>query len=216
MTRALETVLDEANPNKMDSAQQLLKAGQAYGQIAMFKSGAVTSNKMALPEGQKATQITRAYSRAGTLTGYLTPVAPETVPTTGQVAVNANGDIVTAAADAVTQLEVEYIPVEGQILEDTVAVAASVATLPQSRRGQVLVSVSVVTGVIPGAKTVVARGTAAPTAGNCALSVLGTTVVFNAADVVAGTALIRYAAVPGVGSGVEDTIANKLLSQVAL
>ena len=216
MSRTLKTVLDEANPNKEPSAFQIAKAGSALGVVGAFVTGTVTSNKLTLPTGQKALQVLSAFSRVGTLTGYLTPIATETTPTTGQVAVNANGDIVFAVADAVTSAEVVYQPVEGEIYTDSVAVVASSATLLQSRRALKILSVSVVTGVIPGAKTVVARGTAAPTAGNVALNAAGAAVVFNAADVVAGTALITYIATPGVGNGPALPLSGRLLSDVSM
>lgn len=213
MTRTLRAALDESNPNKLPTAAQTLPLGRGLSLVSLLAFGAVGTNVLALPEEQKAGQILRAYARVGGSTGYKTVVAPETVPAAGQCSITPSGDVRFAAADAVTEAEVIYAPMEGEVFEDSVVVAASAATLSQSRRALQILSVTVDAGLSLGAKTVAARGSA-PAAGSAALSVAGTGLAFNAADVVAGRATVRYIAVPGVGYGPQASIASTLRSQV--
>lgn len=214
MTRTLRAALDESNPNKLPTAAQSLPLGRGLSLLCLFAADAVASNVLVLPEEQKAGQVLRAYARVGGSTGYKTVVAAETAaPAAGQVAITPSGDIRFAAADAVTEAEVIYAPMEGEIFEDSVEVAASAATLSQSRRALQILSVTVDVGLIPGAKAIAARGSA-PAAGSAALSAAGTGLAFNAADVVAGRATVRYIAVPGVGNGPDESIASALQSQV--
>lgn len=214
MTRNLRAALNESNPNKLPTASQLLPMGNALSLLSLLAVDAVASNVLVLPEEQKAGQVLRAYARTGGAPGYKTVVAPETTPAAGQCAITASGDVAFAAADAVTSAEVIYAPAEGEVFEDTVDVAGSAATLSQSRRALQILSVEVVTGLIPGAKTPVARGSV-PAAGEAALNAAGTGVAFNAADVVAGRATIRYRAVPGVGAGASPSIASSLRATVS-
>lgn len=216
MSRVLSTVLDEANPNKNPSALQTVRNGRALRTVTAFREGAVATNVFTLPEDAKAAEIVRAFKRVAGTTGYSVVVAPETAaPAATQVTVAPNGDILFAAADAVTQAEILYQPMEGEIFEDTVSVAASLALFAQSRRGLLLISATIVTGVIPGAKTVVARGTASA-AGQAAISIVGTGVLFNAADVVTGVARLRYIAVPGVGNSALASLSGRLLGSVEM
>ena len=210
MARALKVVLDESNPNKVAAGFQLAKAGTVLEKNApQTVSGAVVSDVLVLPEGAKAAQIISAFGTVGTVTGYFTPVDQESTPATTQVAVNATGDILFLTADAVTAAEVTYIPIEGSVVEDIVNVAASAAVLLASRSGRILLEAEVLTGATPGVKTINARD-ATPGGGTANLNLLGTGVDFNAADVVAGTARIKYIALPGVGSGADDSLLNRL------
>jgi hypothetical protein len=215
MARALATVLDESNPNKIPSALQSAKAGAAMRLTPAFREGTVAAHTLTLPETAKAGHVMRAFARTGAAPGYKTETAPETAaPGVGLCAVTPTGNILFNAADAVTAAEVVYEPLEGEVLQDTVPVTASVATLAQSRRAVILLSVNVTAGLVLGLKTVNARGTAAPAATNAALSNAGNTVVFNAADVVTGTATVRYIAVPGAGNGSTASLSNRLAGNV--
>jgi hypothetical protein len=215
MARDLEAVLDEANPNKLPTAAQVVRLGSGMGQIVAFREGAVALDVMQLPDTAKCALPLRVFRRTGGATGYCTVVAPETVPAAGQVSVTAVGDLLFAAADAVTAAEAYYEPVEGEFFEDEVTVGAgSIATLAQARRGVLLREAEVLVGVIPGVKLVVGRGTA-PAAGQAALSAAGGTVAFNAADAVAGDRVrLRYIATPGVGNGPAASLSGRLDSDV--
>ena len=199
MSRTLRAVFNESNANKLPSAGLELPLGDALGVLPHFVRAAVVSNVLALPSNLKAARVVNCYSVAGTLTGPLTPTNIA-VPTTGLVGTSASGDILFAPADAVTFAEVTYIPFEGPVISDLVQVAASVGTLLQGRGAQKILSVTVNTGLVLGAKTVDVRGTAGPAAGHAASQNDPTLVNFNATDVVTGTATITYVAQPGMGT----------------
>lgn len=218
MSRSLKAVLDEGQPQKLPSAAQEVLLGTCLLAAPLTAAGAVTTNKMVLPENAKAAVVLQAYSRAGTLTGYLKPeLAVGGSVTTGEVGVDGDGNIIFASADAVTDAEVSYVPVQGPIYEELVTVAASAATLLQSHRGVILLEVEVLAGVTLGVKVKDIRGTASPASGHVALTNAGTGVLFNSADVVAGRARVKYVAQPGYGNGAPASLVNRLLaSQSAL
>lgn len=209
MSRNLKAALNEANPNKIAAVLNAVRSGAAFGAIPQFFRGTVTADVLALPEELRAAAVLQGFRVAGGATGQIIPEVQGTTPAAGEAAPNPVGNVVFAAADVVTEAEVMYLPFQGEIFEDFVVVAASSATLLGSRRGAVLLSAEVVTGVIPGAKTVDFRG-AAIAAGEVGLALSGLTVTFNAADVVAGTARVRYVAQPGVGNGVQKSLATLL------
>lgn len=134
-----------------------------------------------------AAAVLYASARAGAGTpGVLTPVAYGAIPAAGQVAVAPNGRVVTAAADAWTDLDVVYVPEKGTIVEVTANVAANTLTLPTnvtSVGACTLLSATALTGGSVGAKIVDLPGAAAA-AGEAALNAAKTTVVFAGADAV--------------------------------
>lgn len=216
MSRSVDTVLDEANPNKLPSAMQLTEAGKAFrSNSAHIAQGAVAANVLALPENARAAGLLSVYSRVGGVTGYFGFAERESTPGAGNAAVDPIGNVEFAAADAVTNAEVVYLPAEGDIIEDSIQVPASgIGAFLQAREGVILLTATLVTGVVLGAKTVVTRGSA-PGAGEAALSDLGQP-IFLAADVGAGggTATVRYVARPGVGTGVDVDLLARLAQQI--
>lgn len=134
-----------------------------------------------------AAAVLYASARAGAGTpGVLTPVAYGAIPAAGQVAVAPNGRVVTAAADAWTDLDVVYVPEKGTIVEVTANVAANTLTLPTnvtSVGACTLLSATALTGGSVGAKIVDLPGAAAA-AGEAALNAAKTTVIFAGADAV--------------------------------
>lgn len=198
MARSLRSIMDEGEQGKMGNASQFGRAGTRAAMIARVTGQvAAVTNVIVLPDNQKAVTVIAAFSTAGTLTGRLTPVIG--VPATTQVSVNSAGNIVFAAADAVTSAEVVYQAVEGDVIEETIQVVASVGTLLSGRGAAVLISASVTAGVVLGAVTPSPRGAAAAT-GEARINTVGTGIAFNAAQVVTGTALVKYVATPGLGS----------------
>lgn len=215
MSRPLSDALNESNPNKLPNAGHDAMLGSALQKNpAQFGTFAVASNIAVLPTSAKAAQALSVFSRAGTLTGYLEVVAEETTPTTGQCSVNASGDIRFASADAVTSAEITWSPCEGDVITETMAIASSAGTFLQSRRARKLLSATVVTGVTPGAKAILPRGSAS-TAASVSINAAGTGLVWNSADVVAGTATISYIATPGQGTGVASALVDRLAGGVA-
>lgn len=209
MARTIKDVLNESNPNKLPSGAQIAQLGSALALEPIFIDSAVSANAIALPNASKAKLGLAAFASAGGATGPLAFVAGG-APVAGEFSVSAAGDLVFAAADAVTRAEVSYLPFEGEIITETVNVAASAAALPSGRKTSLLIAASVVTGIATGAKSVMARGSA-PAAGEAAINAAGSSIVFNAADVVAGSALLTYVITPG--SGGTSSLASRLAEQ---
>lgn len=147
-----------------------------------------TLDVIALPDGSKASTITRAYARTGTAgTGPLTIVAPDVTPATGEIGVAPNGNIVTLAADALTDIDVTYIPQRGDVVESVYPATAHVVSLPAGvtdRHVITALEVEAVEGTATGNKVVLTPGAGAPAAGQARLNVAKTTVTFAAADAV--------------------------------
>lgn len=212
MASTVQEELNRANPNNLPDLARLAELGDGLAQIsARTERVAVAANFATLSRPARA--ILRAWSRAGGTTGTLVPVAPETTPGAGQCAIDENGRIECAAADAVTSLEVTYIPLEGALIEETIPVsAAGVGTLNNARSAVLMVSAELFApAAVPGAKTQRPRGTAVPAAGQFALQADGETVNFAGADCGADcTATVSYYAFPGVGAGTSDTFGERL------
>jgi hypothetical protein len=134
-----------------------------------------------------ACAVLYASARAGAGTpGVLTIVAYGSVPAAGEICVAPNGQLVTATADAWTDLDVVFVPEKGTIVEVTANVSANTLTLPTNVTtvgACTLMECTVLTGGSVGAKFVELPGTA-PAAGSAALNAAKTTVAFNAGDAV--------------------------------
>jgi hypothetical protein len=213
----LRQALTNSNPNSLGPNFQTLDAGQAMLAIARTYRGAVTSNKIVLPEDGKAARILHCYGM-GTTSGFKTPLAvgSNTAPATTECSVNGQGDITFAAADAITTAYVVYVPYQGyQVYEDTVDVASNLGTLLGSRRAAVLLGATSLAGTLTGVFTPVNRG-AAPTTGLANISVADDgKIQFAAADAVT-RATVRYLAVPGYGGGVKPNLTDALASEVQM
>jgi hypothetical protein len=205
--RPLSTILNESSPGKLPSALQYLRVGRALSGIPRaVRSNALVANELVLDNDKKAAAILFAYARAGGATGELAPVVG--VPGAGQVAIGPTGNILCAAADAVTDLEVVYVSHEGELVTETGAqVVGSAFTPAFGRSVAILIAATVLTGVAPGAMAVTARASV-PALGDAAADDVGL-VQFNAGNVVAGTATVTYIAFPGIGSA-EVASAEKL------
>jgi hypothetical protein len=145
-----------------------------------------TVDAIVLPAHARASAVLRATVRAGGVTGELTPQAFGTTPTTGQIAVAPNGNIVVVATDAITDMDVVYVPERGDVIETVFPVVSHSITLPTSitTRGVVLLAeVEALEGTSTGAKKILVPG-GSPSAGQAALGIAKGTVVFAAADAV--------------------------------
>lgn len=199
----LKTSINRANPNTLADAARLVALGDVLRASPTFlrkKAPAASSNVLAtllalsLNDDAKASTILRAYARTATAgTGELTVVAFGTTPTTGQIAVAPNGDIVTLAADAITSLDVLYQPEKGDVYEQEVDVATNVLTIPTQftsnvpgvAGGVILLHEAVATvGTATGNKIILVPGAGAPAAGQARLNLAKTTVTFAGADAV--------------------------------
>ncbi len=155
-----------------------------------------TLHALQLPDHSRAAVIHRATVRAGGVAGELTPVAYGTTPTTGQIAVAPNGDIVVLAADAITDLDVVYSPERADVIgivdSDSPGlyfpVVSNVLTLPTTgafaRGVSLLLEAEAMSGTSTGKKIVLAPGAGAPSAGQCRLNVAKSTITFAVADAV--------------------------------
>lgn len=207
MSRTLHTILNEGNLNRLGNAARDAQLGTLLGLTPKLIYSAVATNTLVLPDDAKCAAILRCYVTAGTTTGYMTPTNLAT-PTTGLVGISATGNILFAAADAVTAAQVIYVSHEGVVREEIVSVATNVGTLLGSRQSMLLLEAESLAGTLTGDFTVTARA-ATPTTGLAALGLTGKTVVFAAADAVT-SARIKYVEFPvsGVSALLKSAVAN--------
>jgi len=192
--------LNNGNPNSIPHLLQMAGAGEALALIPRTVRGAVASHKLTLPEKAKAARVLIAYGM-GTTSGYKSALAAgsSAAPATGEVTVNAQGDIVFATADAITSATVTYVAVEGEVFEETVDVVANEGVLLGTRRATLLLGATRTAGGALGACTIVQRP-GVPAAGQAAIGAADDSkVAFAAADAVT-RATVRYLAVPGIGN----------------
>jgi hypothetical protein len=146
-----------------------------------------TVDVIQLPDGGPASVVLRATVRAGGVTGELAAQAFGTTPTTGQIAVAPNGDIVVLATDAITDMDVVYVPERGDVVEAVFPVVSNVLTIPPalvSKGVILLLEAESVEGDLKAKLRVLVPG-GSPTTGQVALtSVAKATVTFAAADAV--------------------------------
>lgn len=192
--------MDRVNPNTIADAFRLMALGSfLQGQVPQVRrnvdmdaagtnpNNLATLDALTLPASGKASSIQRATVRAGGVTGELTPVAFGVTPATGEIAVGPNGDIVTLGTDAITDVDVNYLPERGDVVDSVFPVVSNVLTLPTAlvARGVVLLAdVNALEGTATGRKIVLVPGAAAPAAGQARLNLAKATVTFAAADAV--------------------------------
>lgn len=204
MSRILKTVLNEANPNRLPSALQVAMVGTALGIIARTVRVPVSGNVAVLPENARAQALLNVFVSAGTVNGQFGTLAPNATPTTTNAAINAQGNVAFFGTDAVTEAEITYIPVEGEIVEDVLTVASNVGLLHGSRKALVILE-AFDTSSGSSALTVLARGSANPAAGNTRIDTTGASLRFEAAVT---SATVRYVAEPlvSVGAALESSV----------
>lgn len=204
--------IDNGNPNVLADQMRDIKLGstlRSYPTSLRNKVPVADSHSLAtllaivLPDDAKAAFIYRATARTGTVTGELTVEPYGTTPSTGQIAVGPNGDIVTLAADAITNLDVEYLPERYDIYEFTgLPVASNVLTIPVAYSGApkgvvLLLEANALVGTAPGLKIPLVPGSGAPSAGQARLNIAKTTVTFASADAIT-SATVKLAIVAGL------------------
>jgi len=193
MSRILSAVLDQANPNNIADALRAVPVGRALGIISRTVRVPVVANVAVLPDTAKAAVLQNVFVSAGTVSGQFSVVAPNVVPATTQAAINALGNVAFLPADAVTEAEITYVAVEGDIFTDTLTVATNVGLLPSGRKAKVILSATNTTGGGSSALTVLARGSANPAAGNTRIDTTGASLRFEGAVT---SAVVRYVADP--------------------
>lgn len=193
---SLKNQLNLADPNTLPDMFRALGLGDVLRALpttlrkkapALNAGVLATLHAVGVAEDGAAHSLFRAYARAGGVTGELTVVAPNTTPASGQIAVAPNGDIVVLAADAITDLDVVYLPEKYDTIELTLPVASNSMALPAwvTARGVAILLEAVATkGTSTGEKIVLAPSAGAAAAGQARLVVAKSSVTFNATDAV--------------------------------
>lgn len=193
---SLKAELDKCNPNTMPTLLQKIRFGSLVRAMKTQLMGVdpaadayqlATVESIGLAEDAKAATVLRAYGRVGGVTaGELAVQAYGATPSTGQIAVAPNGDIVVLAADAWTSVEVYYEPMQYDVVEFELAAPAGDLTLPTSVAGKVLAlleaeATTVDSGGISGKKIILVNASSAPATTKAALNLAKTHVLFNTA-----------------------------------
>lgn len=115
-----------------------------------------------LPSTGKARSIIHAYARTSTNSVYgkltVADYASGSHPATGEISVAPNGDILLFATDAVTSLDIEYLPLRADVRTVVFPVVTGIVTLPASitTPGVVLLAkATVLAGTTLGEKSIV-------------------------------------------------------------
>ncbi len=191
-TNPLKDQIDAANPNTLADLMRKIQLGQVLrGQLpqvlrkqnpAADAAQLATLESLVLPNDAKATSILRATVRAGGVTGELAVQAYGTTPSTGQIAVAPNGDIAVLAADAITDMDVVYLPERGDVVTVTADVATGVLTIPApyvSRGVIALLDANATVGTVTGRKKILVPAAGLPATTKAQLNLAKSTVSFN-------------------------------------
>lgn len=202
MSETVKDAVNRADPNTLADALRKLGFGSFLRSmpvpIRKAAAGAVNTYASATArpvDGQDpaapAVSILSAYARAGLGTpGPLTNDGmTSTAPAAGHIAISPNGQIVTAAADAWTDLDVNYLPDLGDVIEYTGSVVpgTGVMALPAGitdRGVVVLLESEALTGTVTGKKIIIEPAAAAVAATKSALDTDKLSVWFAVADAV--------------------------------
>jgi hypothetical protein len=214
-TRTLQQVLDDANPTSLATALQQIGFGAVLRSLPVMVHAQVpetaptdalaTTHIVRLPDACKAQSLHRAYARVGTVSGELTCDAGRQTTTivTAHAAVTESGDIALLSTDAITSIDLEYVPAKQDIVEVTLPVVAAsgVCALPAwitTRGVKTIVGATIVTATNTGTCKVITPAAAVPTSTlNVNLNVAKTQVQFRIADAVT-LATIKLALVPAI------------------
>jgi hypothetical protein len=204
MAETIQQALNRADPNVLADQLRSLKFGDVLRSLpttirrrtaaadASVDATAFSTSDQA--EEARASTILSAYARAGA--GAPGALAVVTYPPVGanDIAIAPNGDIVTLAADAWTDMDVSYTVEKGDVVEVTanVVAATGVLTLPinvTTPGAVMLIEAEAIAATSTGIKEILAPG-AASAAGEARLNLAKATVVFAIADAVT-TARVR-------------------------
>jgi len=245
-----ESIREALNRADLNTIADLLRSG-AFGDVlrglpvylravapaAHTPQQLSTLDVIELPQDAKAAVILRATVKksGGSTIGELTIEPYGTTPSTTQVAVAPNGDIVfDHTTDLVTSVDVIYVPQKGDVLGNckysklgvtslTLAIdATGFAKLPAPYAGQaiLLMQANVTVGAVTGQKIILVPASAVVATTKAALSKDGTGVWFNLAtdaptqcvvDVLVASGLVSTGGVPGLNSPTTDI--NAVLEQ---
>jgi hypothetical protein len=163
-------VLNQADPNTLPDTLRAMGFGSMLRSMtvhlnraapvagALANGNLTTVDVIHLPDDAKACTILRATGRAGGTVDEFTPQAYGATPATTQCAVAPNGDIAFVhATDLVTDVDIEYVPMKGDVVEAILPCVAGVCTLPTSWTNagvKMLLEAEVLAGAVTGLKQV--------------------------------------------------------------
>lgn len=197
MATTLKDMLNKANPQELADFLRYCKLGDMVRSlpVRLCKQAPAagsgynlsTIDVITLPADAKAAYILRATSRAGTTCDELTPKAFGATPATTECAVTPCGDLAfNHSTDAITDVDVLYVPEQGEVVEFEGAVSTGVLTLPSAwtARGVLLLMEAEATaGTLTGKKQILVPlaggGAGLPATTKAQLTSNKTTVSFN-------------------------------------
>jgi hypothetical protein len=160
---------------------------KAVPEVSDYAPGA-TVETIVLADDARATAILRAYSRVGTVTGALTVVAPGTTPSTTEISIQPDGNIMVLAADAITSIDITFAPERGDVDElDNWPAASNAIVLPArvTDKGAILLlEAESLEGTLTGELAILAPSGSAAATGQARLNLAKTSVKFAPADAV--------------------------------
>ena len=185
--------------------------GDALAGGKRYARGAVASDTLTLPEGAKADRLLGGFIiAAGASVGPLEIVGESATPAAGQAQITASGDVLFAAADAVTEAEIYYETSESQAVTVDIVVdpATGIGALTP-RAGVRLLSAEALAGTVTGPAAVQTRGSgqAGLASAQAALTANGESVEFLIADAVS-SARVSFLPQPGFGPTPESVAAK--------
>jgi hypothetical protein len=172
MAKTFKDSLNASNPNQLADLLRELKLGdlvcalprclnkQAPIAGALANGNLTTVSIIKLPDDAKAAYVHRAAVRAATAaTGEFASATPHygDTPSTTEVAITPNGDICFLATDVVTDVDVVYTPMKGEVVEFEGDIATGVMAIPPAlvARGVLyLLSAEITSGAVLGPKRV--------------------------------------------------------------
>lgn len=195
-TKTVKEALNDATPGTLATILAYLKFGNVLrsGPTALRgKAGAAdasvaaTAHSIGLAEDARAAQILRGYARVGTGTcGELTINAPNDTPNANkEVAIAPNGDIILYATDAYTKVDIDYVPLKGEVVELDLAVASNSMAIPSTytTRGLLyLLKATVTAGDGTGVKIIESPSASAASTDCARFDLAKTHVKFDSAD----------------------------------
>lgn len=197
---SLKDSLNKANLNELADILQKIAFGTILrtGKVRLYRQAAnqaptdmiAAVHTLSLPDDAKGSRIISAYARAGggTAGRLVVDTAPMSAATAaGHVNVSESGDVTFAAADAWTDVDVEYEGFKVDVFSQQFPVVANVISLPAKWTDLglvVLMSATLDTGTVTGTGIIVAPGGAPGTTKNVNTSLDRKTVQFRVADAV--------------------------------
>ena len=201
----LKAAIDRANPNTLADGCRAIKLGQTLMQnmTQAFRRRNIhvtdgvspydgaTLDTIQLPDDCKATRLIMVRTLAsGVAVQEYTLDANDATPITLHAAIQPTGNISVLTLDAITSIDIVFLPCRGDMFEVTLPVVANFLTLPavMTTPGVIYLSqceaMTIGGGGLIGTKVVLTPAAGAPAAGQARLDLAKATVQFAAADLV--------------------------------